>query len=73
MVRVAGFEPASVKRSILSALCMPFHHTREECRHKDGKGVNLHLQNLQTSFQLLLRRTSPTERCYARQLDGSFH
>ena len=28
MVRMAGFEPASFRRQILSLLCMPFHHIR---------------------------------------------
>lgn len=28
MVRLAGFEPASFRRQILSLLCMPFHHSR---------------------------------------------
>ena len=28
MVRIAGFEPASQRRLILSQLCMPFHHIR---------------------------------------------
>jgi hypothetical protein len=27
-VRMAGFEPASFRRQILSLLCMPFHHIR---------------------------------------------
>ncbi len=28
VVRLAGFEPASFRRQILSLLCMPFHHNR---------------------------------------------
>ncbi len=28
LVRMAGFEPASFRRQILSLLCMPFHHIR---------------------------------------------
>jgi hypothetical protein len=28
MVRMAGFEPATFRRQILSLMCMPFHHIR---------------------------------------------
>ena len=35
LVRLAGFEPASFRRQILSLLCMPFHHNRLALLYSD--------------------------------------